>query len=67
VKVRYVCDCCRAIIAEFDDPSLTDDRLRLDQLTSVDQDQPMQQLADAVVLSTLCDECAEVLSAAKEH
>lgn len=65
MKVRYVCDSCRSVIAEFDDPGLTEERRGLDQLTSIDRDQLVQQLAEAVVLSTLCDECAEVLSASE--
>ena len=57
MKVCYVCDSCRSTIAEFDDPGFTG----LDQLTPTDRDQLVQQLVDTVVLSTLCDECAEVL------
>jgi hypothetical protein len=62
VKVRYICDSCRSTIAEFDDPGLTAEHLGIDQLTDSEREQLVQQLADSVVLFTLCDECAAVLA-----
>lgn len=65
MKVRYICDSCRSTIAEFDDPTLTADRLGLDQLTAAEREQLVQHSAGAVILSTLCDECAAVLGPAE--
>ncbi len=65
MKVRYICDSCRSLIAEFDHASLTADRLGLTELDAEDWSQFVQQTAEAVVLSVLCDECASVLDAAE--
>ncbi|MGI6359334.1 MAG: anti-sigma-F factor Fin [Bacillota bacterium] len=65
MKVRYVCDSCRSLIAEFDHESITYDRLGLTELDAEEWPQFVQQTAEAVVLSVLCDECASFLDAAE--
>lgn len=63
MRVRYICDSCRATIAEFDHESLTAERLGLLELSAEEWPELVQQAADALVLFSLCDECASVLEA----
>ncbi len=64
MKVRYICDCCREIIAELDDPRLTEERLGIELLTPEEHGQLVQYDAETIVLSALCEECADVLQPA---
>lgn len=61
MRVRYICDSCRSTIAEFDHASLTAERLGLLELSADEWPEFVQQAADALVLISLCDECASVL------
>lgn len=64
MKVRYVCDCCREVIAELDDPRLTEEQLGIELLTPEDYEQFVQYDAETIVLSALCEECSDALQLA---
>ncbi|NLY54450.1 MAG: anti-sigma-F factor Fin family protein [Firmicutes bacterium] len=62
MRVRYVCDSCRDVIYEVEDPSITEEKIGLDLLTPEERQYFVENQTDAVVLSILCDECSALLS-----